>query len=386
MRSLYKIVHTTCHTGWGGREKRILNEALWMVNKGHQVAIVAPKGSPLLNKARNYGFRVYAVSFRPLSTLQDYVQLKHIFQNEQPHIVNTHGIADARIALRAALKTGVPCRILSRHLSSHVKNTWHNRQIYKKLSHFIFTTANYTTQHLQNIFKLKSQKIFSIPSGIVEPESLIPRDEARKALATELFLEPGTRFIGFVGRVSQDKGVDTILKALKLIRSDIPHHIAVVGQGTPSYLAELKGLAQRLNLEDRVHFTGVKENVWPYYRAFDCKVLASKNKNGIPFEGVPPALLEAMYSSCPVIGSNSGGIPDIIDHEMTGFLFNPQSPEELAEMILKTLTLEAATMERVYGAREMVKKYHTIDTMGRDIIRIYRLHQVKLEQPHNFKN
>lgn len=383
MRSLYKIVHTSCHTGWGGLERRILNEARWMKDQGHQVVIVAPKESPLLNKARNYGLRVYAVYFRPLSTLQDYVQLKHIFQNERPHILNSHGTTDARLALRAALKTGVPCRILSRHTSSHVKNTWSNRQIYKKLNHFIFTTANHTTQHIQNLFKLKGQKIFSIPNGIVEPDSLMPKDEARKALAAELFLDPGTRFIGFVGRVYPEKGIDTILQAFKLIRSDIPHHIAVVGAGTSSFLSELKTLAQSLNIEDRVHFTGLKENTWPYYRAFDCKVLASKNINGSPFEGVPPALLKAMYSSCPVIGSDTGGIPDIIDHEMTGFLFDPQNPGELAEMILKTLTQEALTLERVHGAREMVKKYHTMDAMGRDIIRIYRLHQVKLEQPQS---
>ncbi|MCP4720632.1 MAG: glycosyltransferase family 4 protein, partial [Desulfobacteraceae bacterium] len=62
--------------------------------------------------------------------------------------------------------------------------------------------------------------------------------------------------------------------------------------------------------------------------------------------------------------------------------FDPQNPEELSDMILKTLTREAATMERVHGARERVKKHNTIDAMGRDIIRIYRLHQVKLDNLH----
>ena len=382
MRALYKIVHTTCHTGWGGLERRIFNESVWMQTKGHQIVILAPRDTPLFTRARNYGFRVYDISFKRLSLLSDYHKLKKIFKDEQPHILNTHGNADSKIALQAARKTGVPCRILSRHISAHVRNTWYNKKIYKHLNHFIFTTADYTTRHLQQVFKLKDMEIFSMPSGIIEPKNLMPKDEARKFLAAELSLDPETRFIGFAGRVSKDKGVGTILKALKLIRSEIPHHLAIVGDGTPDYLAELKSLAQSLDIENRVHFTGFKEDVWPYYRAFDCKVLASRNKNGIPFEGVPQALVEAMYSSCPVIGSTSGGITDIIIHKKTGLLFDPKDPEELSGMILNTLTREAATMERVHGARERVKKHNTIDAMGRDIIRIYRLHQVKLDNRH----
>jgi glycosyltransferase involved in cell wall biosynthesis len=379
MRSLYKIVHTTCQTGWGGLERRIFNESVWMENRGHKVVIVAPKGTPIFRRAQEHGFRVYDVSFKGLNKIKDHGRLKKIFRDEQPHILNTHGNTDSKIALLAARKTGVPCRILSRHISAHVRNTWYNKKIYKQLSHFIFTTAGYTTRHLQQVFKLKGMEIFSMPSGIIEPETLMPKEDARKALAEELCLDPGTRFIGFSGRVSSDKGVGTIIEALKHIRAEIPHHIAIVGAGIPSYLAELKALAQSLGIEDRVHFTGFKEEVWPYYRAFDCKVLASINKDGIPFEGVPQALLEAMYSSCPVIGSKSGGISDIITHEKTGLLFEPQNPKELSEMILKTLTREAATMERVYSARQRAKKSHTIDAMGRDIIRIYRLHQVKLD-------
>jgi glycosyltransferase involved in cell wall biosynthesis len=291
MRSFYKIVHTTCNRGWGGPEKRIFNESVWMESKGHQAVIIAPKDTPLFTRARDFGFRVYAVSFKRFSAIKDYKQLKQIFQNEQPHVLNTHGDADSKIALQAAQKTGVPCRILSRHVNAHVRNTWYNKKIYKQLNHFIFTTADYTTRHLQEVFKLKDMEIFSIPSGIVEPEKLIPKDEARRALAAELSLDSAARFIGFAGKISKDKGVDTILKALKPIRSEIPHHIAILGNGTPDYLAELKGLAQRLGIGERVHFIDYKEDVWPYHRAFDCKVLASGNKNGVPFEKVPQVLL-----------------------------------------------------------------------------------------------
>ncbi len=381
MRSIYKIVHTTCHTGWGGLEKRVYNESVWMKENGHTVIIVAPKDTPLFTKAKEYGFKTYPVNFKRLSIVKDYNFLKNILSNEKPDIINTHGKKDSKLALYAAKKTKVPCRILSRHISAHVKNSWYNRKLYKKLCHYIFTTADYTTKHLKKVFKLKDMQVFSMPSGIIEPEILMEKDIARAALISELGLDGDTKFIGFVGRVSKDKGIDTLLHAFKNIRHRLPgFHVALVGDGTDEYLRHLKSLAQKLQIENLVHFTGFKEDVWPYYRALECKVLPSINIKGIPFEGVPQVLLEAMLCECPVIGSDSGGIVDIIDNEKTGLLFKASDSKDLEEKILQTLQMKDAATKRIQTARKLVRKNHTIDAMGRNIIRIYRLHQVKLER------
>lgn len=381
MISLYKILHTTCHTQWGGLEKRIFNESVWMEEKGHKIIIVAPEDTPLFLKAKEHGFNVYGIEFKRLSMIKDYKALKRIFYNEKPDIINTHGNKDSKLALLAAKKARVPLRILSRHISAHVRNSWYNRMVYKTLCHYIFTTADYTTKYLQKVFKLNCMRIFSMPSGIVKPDHLLEKTKARKALAHELGLDPETKFIGFVGRVSKDKGVCTLLEAFQKIKSKLlDYHLAIVGEGTDEYINSLKNLAQNLQIETRVHFTGFKEDVWPCYRAFDCKVLPSIDINGIPFEGIPQALLEAMICDCPVIGSKSGGIVDIIDHEKTGLLFNTNDPSDLADKILQTLQYEDATKERIETACNHVKKYHTIDAMGRNIIRIYRLHQVKLDR------
>jgi len=381
MQSHYKILHTTCHTQWGGLEKRIFNEAVWMKKNGHQVIIAAPKNTPLFLKAEEDGFNVYGIEFTPFSIIQDYKSLKTIFTNETPDIINTHGNKDSKLALFAAKKAHIPLRILSRHISAHVKNSWLNRQIYKKWCHYIFTTADYTTQHLQKVFKLKDMQIFSMPSGIIEPNFLLKKTEAQKVLAKELGLDPETNFIGFVGRVSKDKGVSFILEAFKKIKPKLSgYHVAIVGEGTDEYINFLKNLAKRLQIEDYIHFTGFKKNVWQYYRALDCKILPSIDINDIPFEGIPQSLLEAMICECPVIGSKSGGIVNIIDHEKTGLLFDTADASDLAQKILQTLQDEEATKKRVESARNHVRKHHTIDTMGRNIIRLYRLHQVKMDR------
>jgi glycosyltransferase involved in cell wall biosynthesis len=379
MKSHDKIIHTTCNTQWTDLEKRIFSESLWMEQNGHKIIIAAPKNTPLFLKAKQHGFKVYGIEFRRFSTIKDYKSLKNIFYNEKPDVVNTHGNRDSGIALYAAKNEDVPLRILSRHTSTHVKNSWYNRIIYKKLCHYIFTTSDYTAKHLQKKLKLNHMRIFSMPNGITLPDSLLDRDEARQALATELGLDPETRFIGFAGQISRKKGVSTILRAFKNIKSKLSgYHVAIVGEGSKKYLNFLYNLAKDLQIANSVHFVGPKENVWPYYRGFDCKILPSKDINGIPFEDIPQALLEAMYCSCPVIGSESGGIIDIIEHEKTGLLFKTQNPSDLADKILQTLHDKTATKKRVETAYELAIKKHSIDTMGRNIIRIYRLHQVKL--------
>ncbi len=384
MRAHYKIIHTSCHDQWGSLEQRIFNESVWMKKNEHEIIIIAPKHSPLFLKAKKHKFKVYGIDFKYFSMLKNYKLLKDIFYNEKPDVVNTHGHKDSRLALYAAKKNYVPLRILSRHISSHVKNSWSNRIIYKKSCHYIFTTADYTTRHLQKVFKLKGMQIFSMPNGIIMPDHLLDKEKARADLATELNLDPGTRFIGFAGRISREKGVSTILKAFKIIKPKLPgYHIVIAGKGKDKYIGFLKNLAQDLQIETRVHFTGAKEDIWPYYRGFDCTILPSKDKNGIPFEGIPQTILEAMYCSCPVIGSKNGGIMDIIKHKKTGLLFNPQNPSDLADKIMETLQDDNTTNKRVKAACELVKKHHTIDIMGRDIIRIYRLHQVLKEKNYN---
>lgn len=352
-----------------------------MENKGHQIIIVAPKGTPLFKKAKKHGFKVYDISFNRLSILRDYDRLKRVFRNERPDVVNTHGNEDAKLSLYAAQKMNVPLRILSRHISAHVRNAWYSRKLYKKYCHYVFTTSDYTTKHLKQVFKLNDMKVFTLPSGIAEPEKTLEKSEAVAQLRKELRLDTQTKFIGFVGRVSEDKGVSIILKAFSKIKKRLPgYHIVIVGQGTDAYLNVLRNTAHKLDIAEKVHFTGFKENIWPYYPAFECKILPSIDMNGVPFEGIPQSILESMICRCPVIGSKSGGIKDIIKDRETGLLFETENPSDLADKIMTTLNNQSQTARQVKAAYKKVKKYHTLDAMGKNIIRIYRLHQVKLSR------
>ena len=382
MKALYKIVHTSAGQLWQDPEKRILDESLWMQDQGHQVVIIAPPESPLLTRAKAVGLSTYAIPFRGLTLAGQTQQLKEIFENEQPNILNAHGRADGRLSLKAAQKAGVPCRIISRHSSSPLRNSWQNRTLFKKLSHYVFTPSDHTTRHLKKVFKLKDMEIFAIPGGIVPPRSLENRGKARQRLTAGLGLEEQTRFMGLLesctSRLAESYAVQ-VLKTLRQIRGEMPHHL-LIPEASEEIQMRLQASADRLDLGDRIHFVSGM-NRWDYYRALSCGLQTPVDRN--LDESIPRAMLEAMYAACPVAACRTTGVMEMISHTESGWLWDSGHPAQAADVLRDILTPTAALKERVHKARELVRQHYTIDTMGRDTIRIYRLHQVKLERRYH---
>ncbi|MCM2285370.1 MAG: glycosyltransferase family 4 protein [Desulfobacula sp.] len=382
MRTFYKILHTTCETRWGVIEKRIYNELVWMKETGHHLILVCPKDTPLFLKAKEYGIKVYGIDFKPFSFFRNYKFLKNFFYNEKPDIVHSHGKYDSRIALYAARKLKLPLRIFSYHGNFRLKRTFWNRMVCNRLCHYIFTASRHTTGYLQKVFKLKDMRVFTMPAGIIAPETLPEKTGAKKTLALELGLDPETRFIGFSGRLSKTKGISTLLAAFQTVSARLPeYHLVMSGEGTGEALNILKTMALGLKIADSIHFIGEKEDPWTFFRALDCHVLPSLSIKDEDLSQKRQSMLCAMLCETPVIGPASGPVADILVHEKTGLVYEEFNSLDLADKIFQTLKEKGASGERLEAARNFVKKHHTMDTLGRDIIRIYSLHQIRRGRP-----
>nr|WP_281255612.1 glycosyltransferase [Desulfamplus magnetovallimortis] len=304
----------------GGLEKRVFNESRWMEEKGHTIVIAAPPNTPLSRKAISRKWQYFPVQFTSRTMLKDFLTLKKLYVKIKPDILNTHGNSDSKVALAAAYQSPIPCSILSRHISADVSPTWYNKLLYQKLCTHIFTTADYTTLHLKIALELDGNKVITIPSGINPPVPLPDRDSSINALTKELKVAPDAKFIGYVGRVSIDKGVMDIINGFISVAEKIPgYHLVIVGDGEKGFLDDLDSSSRALIRKHSsiIHFTGFRENTWPYYSAFDCKLLASRE-----VEGISQSILEAMFSLCPVAASRVGGNMDIISHGESGILFS----------------------------------------------------------------
>jgi len=155
---------------------------------------------------------------------------------------------------------------------------------------------------------------------------------------SDLKRDPGTKHrILSVGRLIDWKGTIHLIEAMPKVLSDFSDaSLLIIGSGPEK--GHLLQRTHELSLEDHVKFPGTvsDEDLQTCYHTADVFVLPSITKDG-KTEGLGVVLLEAMASGCPVIGSNVGGIPDIITDGETGFLVPEQRPDILAEKILRIL-------------------------------------------------
>ena len=277
-------------------------------------------------------------------------------------MVGTHSNIDSRVCLAAATFAGVPHRIRYRHVSIPVKPSPWNHIIYRKFATKIVTTAESIAVPLRKHFKLSKDTAVSIPTGIQEPPNLISREEARLAMCQELNIPDDTRFIGQVSVLRRWKGHHDVMAAFDKIHQDHPdHHLIFAGGGPGS--EGLPKEAEKYSCFKKIHFLGYREDPWPVFLAMDIATLASTEGEGVPQSG-----MQAMLCECAFVGTTVGGIPEIIEDDVTGVLFPHSDPDSLA-MVLTRLISEPETRDRLgKNARQWAIENTGLDQMGNRII------------------
>jgi glycosyltransferase involved in cell wall biosynthesis len=143
----------------------------------------------------------------------------------------------------------------------------------------------------------------------------------------------------FVGRLAEKKRVIYLVRAMARVRAALPDAtLVIVGDGPDR--AQLEAEADLMGLGDGVKFVGAVPNTElpAYYAQADVFVAPSVVGRNGDTEGLGVVLLEAAAAGVPLVASDVGGIPDIVQHEQTGLLVEPEDPEALAASILRVLT------------------------------------------------
>jgi len=229
-----------------------------------------------------------------------------------PHIATIHGSDLNLIKNCIFLKT--LCRFIVRN------------------SDTITVNSSYMKLQLLGISPSCKQKIQVIPMGI---------DPAK--YTTDSYIDMKQRhgvghLILSVGRLIDWKGTEFLIKAMPAVLERFPDaKLLIIGIGPERDV--LMRQTRNLGLSDRIEFPGMvpAKDLPSYYRSADVFVLPSIIRAG-KTEGLGVVLLEAMASGCPVIGSNVGGIPDIITDGENGFLVPEQDTRILADRIVRILS------------------------------------------------
>ena len=203
----------------------------------------------------------------------------------------------------------------------------------------VICVSNSIKEYIQKNYQTNESKITVIPRGIdLELFNLKNIDETFIENFKKEFNLEDKFVVSSVGRVTQLKDYETFIKAIMLVKKEIPNIVGLIVGGVRSdkedYLNSLKSLIKELNLEENIIFTGSQSKIEQIYALSDVVVSSSKKP-----ESFGRAVAEAIAMNTPVIATNHGGVKDIIIENKNGFFFEVGDEKELASEILKSRNL-----------------------------------------------
>lgn len=235
-------------------------------------------------------------------------------------------------------------------------------------------------EEINYIFQTPQDKIRVINNGIdlreIKVSQTIPRTK---------YASPDENIVLFVGRLVPEKGVQVLIEGIsKALAFNPKFKLLIAGKGP--YENCLKDLVRMKGLENKVNFLGFisDEERDILYRYADCIVFPSL------YEPFGIVALEGMVSGNPVVVSDTGGLKEIVEHEVNGLKCIPGDPDSLKEQIIRTFTDKSLVSKMVETALKEVKNKYSWASIAQETYKLYEeiLAESKTSQwvPTWFKN
>ncbi len=315
----------------------------------HVVLVLTPaeaENHPFAHRLSEIGVSFSRVVVRGRSYLKEYRELSAIIRQLRPSILHTHGYRADLIGLVLSLRYHIPLVSTVHGFTGATRRIRNNERVQCVILRGADAVIAVSAPLVQRLSSagVAPRKIHLVPNGFLPLSPVLDRRQSRDKLGIV-----GTSLtVGWVGRLSPEKGADVMLDALS--QSPSAWQLEIIGDGPQR--DELKEIAHRLGVSDRVRWHGMIPNAGSLLAAFDAFVLSSRT------EGTPIALLEAMHAGVPIVATRVGGVPDVVDSS-SAILVHSERPQQIAEALAQVERQSAEAARRATVARRRV-----IETFG----------------------
>jgi glycosyltransferase involved in cell wall biosynthesis len=362
-----KILHTNFHHGWGGQSNRILVLSRELASRGHFVAIATPTGSQLSLRARaasipDFDCVRFARGFHPVSLLKDSYLLRIYIRTLGFHIIHTHGSQDSwAVALATRRLSPRPLIIRTKHNLFPIANNPANAWLYGKVFDHVVCISHEIERYCLTKKYLPREKLSVIHSAV---NTDVLESQNVEHVRAEFNLQD--KFVvGIIGRLRPEKGHLYLLRAASRLTPKYPDIMfLIVGDG--SMAAELKKLADNLQISSRVIFTGFRKDIPRVLRTLDLFVLPSLT------EGLGTAIMEAAAVGLPIIATNIGGIPEIVRDAEEALLIPPANEDAIADAITRLYEDRQLASRLAQNARRRILAHFTPARLADQTELLYR--------------
>jgi glycosyltransferase involved in cell wall biosynthesis len=353
-----RIMHSEAATSFGGQEHRVFKEMVAMREHGHYLEAICQPDAELTQRLREAGFIVHTLFMDGgVNIVRGVIQLKKIFQAGRFDVVNTHSRQDTLIAATAARLAKVPLIVRTRHLASPVNSLL----TYTWLPNRVTTVSHYVRRQL-----IERGVPADHVQAIYTPVVLTPR-LAHSSLRDELKLSAEAILVGCVAVLRPNKGhLELINAMLPLLRTRPTLHLVLAGGGSPGF-EQLQAHIRGSGLSERIHLLGTRRDVPNVLAGLDVFCLATRQ------EAMGTAFLEAAASGLPVIGTDVGGVGEMMRPGVTGLLVPLDDPQALQNALVQLI--DSAELRKKMGQAGYERIHHegvfTTQALAKRTERIY---------------
>lgn len=362
----FTILHTIDSGGPGGAETVVLNLAARLDPKRFRSIVLMPPGPWLNPRLKELGIPVLEVSWKSWWDVRGPWAMIKAVREHQVDLIHSHLPGQNFYSCIVRSVTGVPTFVT---YHGPVELEWSQNfkgrlrlQFVRSRATGIVVVCDLVKQLLVDL-GFGQDRIVRIYNGI-DPA---PYTHVRSpSLRKELGLSADTKLVGMIANVRQTKGYEYFVQAAAAVckeHSDVV--FLAVGDVNEELARPVKVLHQQLGLGDRLRFLGFRSDVSDILQELDVFVLASTS------EGMPLSILEAMAAGKPIVSTQCGGIPEMVEHDRTGWLVPPADSAALAESIMTLLKDPSRGDQAGKVARERFLRDFTLDGMIAQYEKLY---------------
>lgn len=362
-REKQTVVQVFASAGWGGGEQYVYDLAERLLKEGYGVQLVSRESEVIRRKSASLGCPLVQFPLRSRFGLRSILKMKRLIESAEADIVHTHQFKDTFIALFArALSDRKPKVILTRHLVRPAKRNFLYSYLYRKTDRIVFVS-----ELARRVFLSSSPKIAARSVTVIHNSIPPCRPQTGGVVLRQRYgISPDTAVVAYAGRLHPEKGVEVLLDAAALLKSE-DFVLLVAGQGEPAYEQRLRGRAKALGLDGKVVFTGFLDDVPQFMRQTDIGVVPTVGR-----EAFGLTVLEFMQAGRAVITTDNGAQPEFVASGTDGMLVPPADAEALAAA-LRGLIRNRKLRERLgAAARKKAEEALSYEHFFREITAVYR--------------
>lgn len=360
MKAKAKVLLLVTLSEWGGAQHIVYLLAKHLSDE-YDITVACAPGGALIEKLRNES--VCVVEIPQLTRLPSpWCDLRALFRlylwmrRERFDLVHTHSTKAGLLGRLAAKLAGVPAVLFTAHGWAFTEGRaqwkrWFLAQVERMMAR-LTTRIICVSEHDRDLalqFRVAPpEKLVVVRNGI-DPMPFLQASGPGVQREPKLEVEP---VLIFLGRLAPPKDLLTLLKAFERIPVG---RLVLVGEGP--LCSQVEQSVERTGLNDRVAMLGARIDIPELLVASDLFVLPSR------WEGLPLTIIEAMMAGLPVVASHVGGVAELVEDGVTGFLVPSEAPAALAEALRKLLEDSELRKRMGKAGREKALQDFTLDRM-----------------------